>query len=100
MRRWVAAVTTSSKPSSELGLSSGLVEHDCVDAERLQVVHAVGDAAQVADAVAVGVLKAAGDDAVKDGVVPPALRVHARAGPAGAGEGLGAGGEGEKEREG
>ncbi len=44
---------------------------DGVDAEGLQVVEALGDAVEIADAVAVGVLKAAWVDLVDDGVLPP-----------------------------
>ena len=44
---------------------------DGVDAEGLEVVEALGDAVEVADAVAVGVLEAAGVDLVDDGVLPP-----------------------------
>ncbi len=46
---------------------------DGVDAELLDVVEARGDAFDVADAVAVGVLKAAGVDLVDDGVLPPGV---------------------------
>ncbi len=46
-------------------------EPDGVDAELLQIVEALGDAVQVADAVAVGILKAARIDLVDDGVLPP-----------------------------
>ena len=41
----------------------------------LQVVEALGDAVQVADAVAVRVLKAARIDLVDDGVLPPVALV-------------------------
>ena len=44
---------------------------DGVDAEGLEVVEALGDAVEVADAVAVGVLEAAGIDLVDDRVLPP-----------------------------
>ena len=44
---------------------------DGVDAEGLEVVEALGDAVEVADAVAVGVLEGAGVDLVDDGVVLP-----------------------------
>ncbi len=44
---------------------------DGVDAEGLEVVEALGDAVEVADAVSVGVLKAAGVDLVDYGVLPP-----------------------------
>ena len=44
---------------------------DGVDAEGLEVVEARGDAVEVADAVAVGVLEAARVDLVDDGVLPP-----------------------------
>src|ERR1700691_5085723 len=46
-------------------------EPDGVDAERLEIVEARGDAVEVADAVAVGVLETARIDFVDDGVLPP-----------------------------
>jgi hypothetical protein len=58
--------------------------HD-VDAELVEVVDAVDDAAQVADAVAVGVREAAGVHLVHDGVAPP--RGVGREAPFGAGVG-------------
>ena len=58
---------------AEIDLRRGIDgrEPDRVDAEFLQVVEALGDAVQVADAVAVRVLKAARIDLVDDGVLPP-----------------------------
>ena len=44
---------------------------DGVDAELLEVVEALGDAVEVADAVAVGVLEGARVDLVDDCVLPP-----------------------------
>ena len=46
-------------------------EPDGVDAEFLEVVEALGNAVQVADTVAVGVLKAARVNLVDDSVLPP-----------------------------
>ena len=46
-------------------------EPDGVDAEVLEVVEALGDALQVADAIEIRVLKAARIDLVDDGVLPP-----------------------------
>jgi hypothetical protein len=48
-------------------------EPDGVDAESLQVVEPLGDAVQVADAVAVRILKTARVDLVDDCVLPPVL---------------------------
>ena len=46
---------------------------DGVDAEGLEVVEALGDAVEVADAVAVRVLETAGVDFVDDGMVVPGV---------------------------
>ena len=46
---------------------------DGVHAERLQVVHALGYAAKVAAAIAVGVLKGSGIETVEDRALPPRL---------------------------
>ena len=48
-------------------------EPDGVHAEALQVVHFLGDAGDVADAVAVNVLEAARVDLVDDGLLPPVV---------------------------
>ena len=48
-------------------------EPDRVDAERLQVIQPRGDAVQVADAVAVGILKAARINLIDDGALPPVV---------------------------
>ncbi len=49
---------------------------DGVDAEGFEVAEALGDAVEVANAVAVGVLKAARVDLVEDGMFPPGAIVH------------------------
>ena len=49
-------------------------EPDGVDAEPLEVVEALDDAGEVADAVAVGVLEGAGVDLVDDAALPPLVR--------------------------
>ena len=60
---------------AEVDLRRGIhgSDPDGVDAELLEVVEARGDAVEVADAVAVGVLKAARIDLVDDGVLPPGI---------------------------
>ncbi len=60
---------------AEVDLGGGVHggEPDGVDAEVLQVVEPLGDAVEVADAVTVGVLEAAGVDLVDDGVLPPGV---------------------------
>ena len=60
---------------AEVDLRRGIEgrEPDGVDAQVLQVVEPLGDAVQVADAVAVRVLKAARVNLVDDGVLPPVL---------------------------
>jgi hypothetical protein len=55
----------------------------------LEVVEALGEAAEVAGAVGVGVLEVVGIDLIEDGVAPPGSWRKARADPAGTGEGLG-----------
>ena len=60
-------------------------EPDDVDAELLEVVEAAGDAGDVADAVSVGVLEAAGVDLVDDSFLPPALGVAVGGGLGGLG---------------
>lgn len=50
-------------------------EPDGVDAQALQIAKPLDDAGQVANAVAVAVLKAAGIDLVDHSVFPPGLRV-------------------------
>jgi hypothetical protein len=55
---------------------------DAVDAQILQIVEMVGDAVEIADAVAIGVPEAARVDLVDDGVMPPRLGIRNR-GPLG-----------------
>ncbi len=52
-------------------------EPDDIDAQRLEVIQLLDDAAQVADAVAVAVVKAARVDLVDDAFFPPGL-LHKR----------------------
>ena len=51
---------------------------DSVDAQTFKVVQTLGDAVEIADAIAVGVLKAAGIDLVEDSVLPPGAAVMMR----------------------
>src|SRR6202012_4153146 len=60
---------------------------DGIDAEALEVVEALGDAVEVADAVAVGVLIATGIDLVDDCVLPPGAIVLLRGSGGGWGRG-------------
>lgn len=48
-------------------------EPDGIDTERLQIVEPLDDAVEVADAVAVGILKASWIDLIDDGVFPPGI---------------------------
>ena len=74
------------------------VEQQGVPAEGLEVVEALRDTGEVAEAVTVGVLEAGRIDAVKEGATPPGLRGDAGASPAGAGEHLRGQAMGEQEQ--
>src|SRR6185437_1465108 len=56
-------------------------EPDGVDAERRHVIQFLGDAGEIADAVAIAVEKTAGIDLVDDGAGPPFVILHAEIGP-------------------
>ena len=58
-------------PSRALGDTRDRIEPDAVDAEPLQIVEPLDDAAQVADPVAVRVHVGTGIDLVQDAVAPP-----------------------------
>ena len=79
---------------AEIDLRRGIhrCDPDGIDTERLQVIEPLRDAVEIADAVAVGILKAAWIDLVDHRVLPPGVRrsvrvtagrVAARGGPAG-----------------
>src|SRR6185437_3412746 len=56
-------------------------EPDGVDAERRHVIQFLGDAGEIADAVAIAVEKTARIDLVDDGAGPPFVILHAEIGP-------------------